>query len=504
MSELPSSKAELGLQDFAWFCGHYLDIKHYPAQERWADKFQLAVDGDHDGLQLLAPADHGKTSRIVAPAIVWLLARDRNNRICLLSSTDPFAEQISRLAMSHIENRKPIREDFGLQKGDKWAINEWRILRPDLYMKDPSLLAAGVGAEIQGQRFDWIFYDDAVTRKNSRTEAMRGQLKTYIDTDANSRLDHLFGKGKEFFFGHRCEPNDYYSDNDRPRFVYHTDKAILDDTEQKVLCPEKWTYAALAEKRGRDPIGFELLYQQQAAGVGRFVTRISMEKVRVPTLRFLTSMDGANRGQFRMIWLSLDPAFTTTRWSSYVVLTCWGMTHNGQVRLIWGIRDKMTPESMLPLMEMKFRLYMPDHFFIEDNAAQTMLVSHMRKKFPDHSSKFKGVTTVNKDGKLDQEMIQLFEMYNQEKPVIEIPYAGPTEQAFAHAMTEEYVSYPNGKTRDMLMSQYIGFKGIGMLTQEIRKGHVLPNGIMGAVANQARRRFRIFPRGRSFPGGPGM
>lgn len=489
----PLSAGELALVDFQFFCERFLGIKHYACQKVWADDFQTVVDSENfTGLQCLAPADHGKTSTVVAPGILWLLARDRNSRIGLGGSIDDYSQQIARVCMNHIERNPELEKEFGLAKGDKWAVNEFTVARDNWRERSPSVLAFGVGAEIQSQRFDWIFGDDLATRRNSRTEGQRAALRSYIMTDLNSRLDQKPGMGKEFFWGHRVEPNDLYSENmDRTGWLYRTDKAIIDDIEKKVLCPEKWTYEKLSEKRARDPIGFELLYQQQAVATGRFITRTSMERVRVPTLRFLTSMSGENRAQFKFTWLSLDPAFTTTRWSSYAVLQMWGMTHDGKIRLIWGWREKVTPETLLPMMEMKFRLYMPDHFFIEDNAAQTMLINHMRRKFPEHTTKFKGVTTINKDGQLENEMIHLFELFNQEVPVIQIPYAGPTEQAYAHAMTEEFVAYPNGKTRDMLMSMYIGLKGLGKLANEERRGSVLPRGVMGAVADGARARFRL-------------
>jgi len=490
--------AELGLTDFRYFIERYLGLRLYECQERWADDFQRCIDGvelepgvECEGYQLLAPADHGKTQFVLAPAVIWLLARDRNNRIGLPGPVDDFAIQTSRLCMSYIEKTPALARDYGLVKGNQWAVNAWSVARPDWRLRAPSVYAFGVGAEVQSLRFDYILGDDVATRRNSRTELQRAALRSYINTDLGSRLDKIEGKCKQIYTGHRVEPNDFYSDNlGRRGWLYRTDRAILDDGEKKVLAPEKWTYDQLCEIRSRDPIGFELLYQQQAAGTGRFITRTAMERVRVPTLKWLWAMTPDNRAQFRFTWLTLDPAFTTTRWSSYAVMKLWGQTHDGKLRLIWAWRERVTPETLLPMMEMKFRLYVPDHFFVEDNAAQTMLINHMRRKFPDHFSKFKGVTTINRDGSLDQEMIQLFDLFNREPPLVEIPYGGPTEQQFAHTMTEEFVSYPNGKSRDILMSTYIGLKGLGKLAQEERRGHVLQRGITESIAGRIRNRYR--------------
>ena len=421
------------------------------------------------------------------------MARDRKNRIILGGNTDDYAEQIGRAIISRIERQKNLEKDYGLRQGVKWAVNEMHIERPNWEDKDPSLLCLGAGSEIQSQRADFIITDDIATRRNSRTEAQRKSISSYFFTDLASRLDktnRIFGKGKTFVFGHRVDSNDLYIENlGRKKWSYVEDRAIIDDTEARILCPEGQTYDDLCEMRSRDPFGFELMYQQRSAAMGKFVTRTAMESCRVPNLRFLQSMTPDNRSQYRFTWLSLDPAFTVTKHSSYAVFNLWGLTHEGKRRLLWAFRDRLTSESLLQIMEMKFRLFMPDHFFIESNQGQVLLLPFMRKRFPDHSSKFKGVYTTNNNGNLDNEIAKLFDLYSTEKPIVEIPYAGPTEQAYAHTMLEEYCGYPDHPRRDTLMSEYVGLKGLGMLKDEMRRGYVPSRGIMGEVARKFKQRF---------------
>ena len=488
------TKIELALTDFQFFTEHYLGLKLWECQKSWQNKVQTVMDGEYVGLQCLGPADHGKTSRVVIPLILWIWARDRKNRIILCGNTDDYSEQIGRAVMNRIDRQQKLGEDFGLKRGIKWAANEMHIERPNWEDKDPSLLCVGAGAEIQSQRADFIITDDICTRRNSRTEQQRQSLNSYFETDLGSRLDSTsgLGKGKTFIFGHRVEPSDLYGTNlGREDWVYVEDRAIVDDSQEKILCPEGHTYKKLNDKRMRDPIGFELLYQQRAAGTGKFVTRSAMESVRRADLKFANYMTPELRGQFKFTWLTLDPAFTVQRWSSYAVFMLWGMKLDGTRTLLWALRDKVVPETLHKIMEMKFRLYNPDHFCIEDNQAQTLLLSHMRRKFPEQASKFKSITTTSSNGSLEDDLCKIFEMYNHDKPIIEIPYSGPTEQAFAHAMLEEYIAYPDGKTRDILMSQYIGEKGLGLIKDEKRTGYKTPYGIMGNVARTYRRRFKL-------------
>ena len=490
----PCNSTELALCDFRFFIEHKLGLKLWKCQIEWVDLFQAVIDGDHRGLQLLAPADHGKTSRLVIPAILWLLARDKSNRIAIIGNCDEYAEQIGRAVKTRIERQGILESEFGLRRGIKWADNEIHIDRPNWEEKDASLLCRGVGADVQSQRFDYIIGDDMATRKNSRTESQRAAIKTYFFTDLESRMDEkpLANKGKYLLTGHRVDANDIYADNmgrEEEGWLYRCDKAILDETAQKVLAPEHHTYEKLCRKRAKDTAGFDLVFQQETAAIGKFLTRTMMEKVRRPDLHFINSMTPDKRAEFKVTWLTLDPAFSTSRWSFYSVLMLWGMRADGAKVLLWGMRDKLVPDALERIMDMKFRLYMPDYFCIEGNAAQVMLLAYMKRMHPDHQSKFKTVYTTNQNGTLDDDLVRMFEQYGGDKPKIELPYHGPTEQSFAQAMCEEFVSYPNGRTRDILMAQYIGEKGLGLIKQEERKGYILPRGIIGAVAHRGRRRF---------------
>lgn len=493
------TKAEAALLDFQYFIGHYLGMSLWNCQKVWADKVQTVIDSDeYDGLQLLAPADHGKTSRIVVALPLWLWARDRSNRIILIGNTDPYAEQIGRSIMNRIERTPSLDTDFGIRPGLKWAASELHIERKNWEDKDPSLQCLGVGSEIQSQRADYIIGDDMATRRNSRTETQRKALATYVHTDLASRLDKTvrrLGKGKFLYFGHRVDNNDVYQDNDgRKKWMYHIDRAIIDDTEKKILCPEGHDYEALAEMRSKDNVGFELMYQQRSAAMGTFCTLTAMEACRVPSLKFIQSMTSENRSQFKYTWMSLDPAFTTTRWSSHAVFNLWGMLPDGRRRLLWAFREKTSPEQLTHIMEMKFRLFMPDHFLIEANQGQILLLPHLRRKFPDHASKFKPVYTENHNGSLEEELGRLFDLYSCDKPLVEIPYGGVTEQAYAHQMTEEYTGYPSHPRRDTLMSQYIGEKGLGLIKHEMRSGYTHSKGVMGSVAAKYRQRISAWRR----------
>lgn len=487
------SARDLALVDFQFFTEEVLELKLWECQKKWQSSVQTVLDSDtYEGALVLAPADHGKTSRVVIPFILWLLCRDPTSRIILVGNTDSYAQQISNAVMHSIE-RLPVLKELGLQRGDKWSVGEMKIARPNWREKDPSLLAIGAGAEIQSQRADFIITDDMATRRNSRTESQREALQSYFFTDLRSRLDKTrwpYG-GKTFVFGHRVESNDLYSHvQTKSGFLHHIDRAIVDDGDHRVLCPEGHTYEKLCEQRRDDPVGFALMFQQQTVGSGKFITRTSIDACKRREESFIQHFAPLVRETFEHTWLSLDPAFSTQRWAYYTVLTLWGKYPDGRIKLLWGLRDKMSPESLVQLCRMKFRQYMPDKFFIEANQGQTLLIADMQRTFPEHHSKFQGIFTLNKDGELDDEMNRIFDMFTLDGGKIELPFKGPTEQAFVSSFEEELVNFPDFRTRDIIMSTYIGLKGMGMVKSEVRKGYISNRGIVGSVSNTFRRAFR--------------
>ena len=486
------SSKELGLVDLVFFIEEKLGLRLWECQRRWADSAQKAIENqDIKGLQLLAPADHGKTSRLVVPLIIWLMARNRNVRIIFCRNTEPYAFQVGRAIKQRIDNSKVLAKEYGLTRGPKWADGEFTIARPDLDDTSPTVLCIGVGTDVQSQRADYIIGDDISTMKNSRTEQQRAAISNFFFTELASRLDKTLTMKKTLVFGTRSHERDVYEENkDRPDWLYVEDRAIVDDSKQVILAPEGHTYQELSDLRSRNPTGFELMYQQRSASLGIFVAPSSMERCRRPDLHFYQgSIPTEVRSQFQYIALSLDPAFSINRWSSHAVMNLWGMKSNGTRVLLWAFRSKVTPEQLINLCEMKFRIYMPDHFLIEGNQGQILLMPVLQRTFPGHSSKFKPVFTTNKDGSILEDFNLMFSLYNQETPKVEIPYGGQIEQSYFAVMSEEFCSYPNGPKRDTLMAAYVFEKGMGLIKSEERRGYIPQNGIVGAVAASYRKPF---------------
>ena len=494
MSKLTSQ--QLGLVDFRFFVEEKLKMPLWECQKGWVDAVQRAVDSqDIRGLQLLAPADHGKTSRVVVPLLLWLMARNRNVRIILVRNTEPYAQQIGRAVKLRIKKSRVLQDEYGISRGATWSDGEVTIARGDADEDEdtsPTLLCVGTGTDVQSQRADFIITDDIATMKNSKTEAQRAAISQFFFTELASRLDKTLTMKKTLVFGTRSHERDVYEENkERPDWLYLEDRAIVDDATEKVLAPEGHSYAELNELRGKNPTGFELMYQQRSASLGIFVALSSMERCRRTDLSFHhQSLPPEVRAQFAYTALSLDPAFSLNRWSSHTVMNLWGMRTDGREQLLWAFRSKTSPEQLLNLCEMKFRIYNPDHFLIEANQGQVLLLPVLRRIFPNYAPKFKAVMTLNNDGSLPEDFNILFSKFNTEEPKIDLPYSGPSEQSFYATRSGEFCSYPNGPKRDTLMAYYIFQKGMGLIKTETRRGYVHSAGIVGACADKYRSPFK--------------
>ena len=187
--------------------------------------------------------------------------------------------------------------------------------------------------------------------------------------------------------------------------------------------------------------------------------------------------------------MAIDPAFSTSKWAKYTVLTVWGLDEAKKKRtLLYALRDRTSAEHLIAICKAKFRVYNPDFFFIESNTGQALLMPIMEKEFPNDRSKIVGMATTNPNGKLDDEIGTMLKLFHNDIPDIHLPYGDITCQSFVDLMAEEIVNYPNYKFSDCLMSWYLFEKGMGLCQEQKRSGYIAPHGIMSAVSSVIRSR----------------
>jgi len=160
-------------------------------------------------LLLLAFRNSGK-STLVGLFSAWLLAQNPNLRILVLAADFALARKMVRNVKRVIE-RHPLTRGLKPGRADQWASGQFTVNRP-LELRDPSMLAKGIGANVTGSRADVVICDDVEVPNTSDTTAKREDLRERLD-----EIDYvLVPGGLQLYVG---TPHTYYSiyaDTPRP------------------------------------------------------------------------------------------------------------------------------------------------------------------------------------------------------------------------------------------------------------------------------------------------
>jgi len=194
---------------------------------RWlADRWQT---GDRE-LLLLAFRNAGK-STLVGLFSAWLLSRDPNIRIMVLAADLALARKMVRNVKRIIERHPLI---VGLNGGlkparaDQWAADQFTVNRTR-ELRDPSMLAKGIGANVTGSRADVVICDDVEVPNTSDTLPKREDLRERLD-----EIDYVLAPGGlQLYIG---TPHTYYSIyTGDPRPETGEEKPYLDDFKRLEL-----------------------------------------------------------------------------------------------------------------------------------------------------------------------------------------------------------------------------------------------------------------------------
>ncbi len=129
-------------------------------------------------LLLTAFRNSGK-STLVGLFCAWLLHRHCDLRIMVLAADLALARKMVRNVKRIIE-RHPLTEGMKPARADQWAADQFTINR-DAELRDPSMLARGVEANVTGSRADVVICDDVEVPNTCNTAAKREDLRQRLD-----------------------------------------------------------------------------------------------------------------------------------------------------------------------------------------------------------------------------------------------------------------------------------------------------------------------------------
>lgn len=161
-----------------------------------------------------APTDSAKTELLTVALPVWLLGRNPNLRILLISNTSSQASKFVSAVAEHINanprvklvfpHLKPQPSDVVASRAKKWT-EQFITVEREVISKDFSVSAYGVGGAIMNARADVIIVDDVLDLENTRSQTLREYTIKWLES---SVLQRLVRNGFFLMIGTAWHPND--------------------------------------------------------------------------------------------------------------------------------------------------------------------------------------------------------------------------------------------------------------------------------------------------------
>lgn len=185
---------------YLWFRLQGLKVpKHQKQITKWLSSLWHGI-GTRQAL-LMAFRNSGK-STIVGLFCAWVLYRNSSTRILVMAADHSLAKKMVRNVKRIIEQH-PLTKKLKPRKLDQWASDQFTVIR-DTELRDPSMLAKGLGANITGLRADLIICDDVEVPKNCDTALKRQDMR-----DKLNELDYILTpNGMQLYIG---TPHTFYT-----------------------------------------------------------------------------------------------------------------------------------------------------------------------------------------------------------------------------------------------------------------------------------------------------
>jgi hypothetical protein len=125
---------------------------------------------------LMAFRGAGK-STIVGALIAWMLLCDANRRILVIAAEEGLAVQMADHARQIVEGH---RDTKALKPVRPWSAHRFTVERSQV-LRDPSVLARGLSANITGARADFVICDDLEVPGTAHTPGARETLRARLN-----------------------------------------------------------------------------------------------------------------------------------------------------------------------------------------------------------------------------------------------------------------------------------------------------------------------------------
>ncbi len=250
----------------------------------------------------------GKSS-VVGLFTVWLLYQNNNLRIIVLSADEALAGKMVRNVKRVIE-RHPLTADLKPERLEQWGSDRFTIRR-ETELRDPSMMAKGIAANITGSRADVVICDDVEVPRTCDTAGKRADLRAKL-----AEIDFiLVPGGVQLYIG---TPHHFYTIYARkPRKAIGEARPFLDgfsrleipiiDAAGNSAWPERYPPAHIADMRRR-------------SGPNRFASQMMLEAKNIAEARLDPALlrryddDLIYQKELRCLWIGSKKIVSASAW----------------------------------------------------------------------------------------------------------------------------------------------------------------------------------------------
>jgi hypothetical protein len=448
--------------------------------ESWVKDFV-----ENRNLMLNVPPDHLKSSIFSEAVPVWLLARNRNEQIILISQTKDGAQHSARAVAHTLENNERLIAAFGRFKPENAGDTTWKPASGELVVLGRSasvesgqlsFQSRGMGQQILGMRATVVIVDDITNDEIAQSEPATIKQLRYLQKQVFTRInvydeDGEMASGRAVIIGQRVDYADIYGiiqkwvheqGNRKGETLWHQIiyPAVLRwpdedpaNPEPLVLWPEKRPFNELMVQYER--VGghstFECMYQQQPLPPGeRVFDPSSWEACRDYDRPGYAGVREAHTDTLFPISrvLSVDPS--PDSWNGLVVADVL-YDYERFVCSIIEMKSFLAHGAELEKEILRaVQQYQPDYFIFEESATSKYLVySPFMESLRRAVTYIRHTTSRNKNDPIRgvEGLAGDFEFRR-----IRFPYGDAAGREMSQLLEREAGEWPVGKRADVLMA----------------------------------------------------
>ena len=482
------ARVALASHSYIFFCWYYFDFLVAPFQ---AVRINQMLRSRR--FVWLAPRKHGKSENSGKYVPLWLIVKNRQIRILIVTAAGGAKGLAARhvmVARHELRNNQRLIRDFGKfydpRLCDIWQQEAIEVIRKKK-TKDPTLEATGIFGSVTGGRFDVIIFDDVIDLKKVNTIEQIHKIK---DEVMRTYLPLLVPDGRAWMIGTVKAFGDIYQDRIKnPQWNSAVDRAIIREPDHEIIkldrpieredgTLQEWEVRFRSEDRGEvlcpELMSIEqLLLERVDLGTRFFNSEYQNIIVDDETAKFplahlqqcrdetLSFVPGVIPDEFHKRYLyiihSVDPALAIDKKEaeaqedSYFVQFAVGLLPN-LTRHILGL-DRFrggSPDAKEERIKAFYRRFNPYRCVIEKNAFGVIhahnLIAGTDMKIVRHQ------TDINKNDPYEgiPHLSAQFECLNYR-----FPYATDEDKQRTEEMIEEFHQFPLGIYQDQVMALWI-------------------------------------------------